>query len=228
MSTASTFRENAGGTATTAGTLHTPTWALHPLSQHTASTLWDSASTPLALHHAHGNCMGQCNHCRITASTFMGTAFSVKTYCMHLVGQCIHCLGTAFTFVGAASPVTTYCIYLLSHFSHYIVNASKFRVNAEGGATTAGTLHPAEVALHAHCISAGSLHPPSWALHPPSEHTAPTLWDTAFTVSALQSTLRQTARGTDTIAGSLHPPSRALHSPSKHTASTWWDTAHTA
>ena len=112
--------------------------------------------------------MGQCNHCRITASTFMGTAFSVNSHYIPLVGQCIHCLGTAFTFVITASSFTTYCIHLLSHSSHCMVTASTFRDNAGGTAATAVTLNPADVALHAHCylyrVTANS----AWALQPHS------------------------------------------------------------
>ena len=72
--------------------------------------------------HIQGNCSGHCNHCRFTASTFMGTASSYTTYCKHPVGHCIHCMGTA----------------------------STFRDNAGLTATTAVTLHPDEVALQGH------------------------------------------------------------------------------
>ena len=71
-----------------------------------------------------GLCRRHCNHCSNTASTFLGTASSITTYCMHLLRNCIQCLGTA----------------------------STFSDNAVGTATTAGTLHTAEVALQVHCI----------------------------------------------------------------------------
>ena len=183
LDTASKFRDNAGalqplqghcilmkwhcrGSATTAGSLHHPSWAVNPASQHTASTLchtadtawalhphseaWQGALQPLQLHciqlkwhsrrtaitedslhplHGHcinipGECHWHCRHCRNTASTFMGTASSITTYCMHLVGHCLQCLGTA----------------------------STFSDNAVRTSTTTGILHTVEVTLQAHCI----------------------------------------------------------------------------
>ena len=100
MDTAFTFKDTEGGTATSAVTLH-PT------------------EVALQVH---------CNHCSLTASTFVGTASSVKTYCIHFVGHSMHYLGTASKFpdnagghcthwqitapifMGTASSLTTYCI----------------------------------------------------------------------------------------------------------------------
>ena len=73
--------------------------------------------------HIQENCRGHCNQCRITASTFMSTASSIKTYCMHIVGHYIHSIGTA----------------------------SMFRDTVVVSANTAATLHPAEVTLQVHC-----------------------------------------------------------------------------
>ena len=95
LGTASTFPDNAGGTATTAATLH-------------------PAEVALPEH---------CHHCRIIAFSFIGTAYYNTPQCLHIVGHCIHCMSTA----------------------------STFQDNAGGIATTAVTLHPAEVALKAYC-----------------------------------------------------------------------------
>ena len=129
--------------------------------------------------------------------------------------------------------------------------ASKFRHNAGGIATTAGSLHP----VHEHCIhiqgsfggtaiTAGSVHPPSWALHSLSKQSASTWWDTASTSGeihihgkhrrALQPLqlhciqLKWHCTLTVIPAGSMHPPSWALHPPSQHASCTLWDTASTA
>ena len=74
--------------------------------------------------HIEGHSRVHCHRYRITAYTLIGTASSVTTYFMHLVGHCIQCLGTA----------------------------SMFSDKAAHTATTAGTLHTAEVALQVHCI----------------------------------------------------------------------------
>ena len=143
---------HAGATATTAGTQH-------------------PGELPLKVHS---------HHCRITASTFVGTACSVTAYYTHLVGHCIHCMSTA----------------------------STFQDNAGGTATTTGTLHP-----------------PSWAPHPPSQHTACNIWDTVSNAWALhphsgklQGTLQPLLAHCIQIRGLsilhhniLHPPCGTLH-----------------
>ena len=93
--TASTFRGTAGCNETTAGILHPDEEALQV----------------------------QCNDCRITEMSVMGTESCFTTYCIHLESHCRHCMGTA----------------------------STFRDMAGGSSTTAATLHPAEEALEAHC-----------------------------------------------------------------------------
>ena len=65
----------------------------------------------------------QCNECRITASSFMGTACYFTTYCIHLGSHCRGCM----------------------------VPASTFRDTAVGSATPSATLHPAAVAMKVHC-----------------------------------------------------------------------------
>ena len=161
-------------------------WTMHPLHEHCI--------------HIPGQCRGHCNYCRDTASTFMRTASSVITYCIHLVGHCIHCLATASTFPG----------------------------NAGGTATTAATLHPAEASLHLHChhykITAFTFMGTAYYNTPQCLHIVGHYIHCMFTAS----TFRDIAPCTSTTARSLNPPSFALHSPSQHTACTLWDTASNA
>ena len=55
--------------------------------------------------------------------------------------------------MGPAPSITTYCIQLVGHCTHCMTTASKFPDNVGGNASTAGTLHTAEVALQAQCIN---------------------------------------------------------------------------
>ena len=84
MGTASTFREIVGGTATTAGSPHPPSWALYPPS----NILHSPSETLHPLHdtsiHIPAQCRGPCNHCRDTASAIMHTASSITTYRINL------------------------------------------------------------------------------------------------------------------------------------------------
>ena len=154
MSTASTFQDNEGGFATTAGTLHPAEVAVKAF----------------------------CNHCRLIASMFIGTASLVATYCIHLVEHCIHCMSTAttfqdnagdtastaatlhstevallghchhcripaFPFIGTAYCNTPQCLRIVGNCIHSMSTASKFQDKAGSIATTAGTLHPADVEM---------------------------------------------------------------------------------
>ena len=111
-------------TAMTAGSLHHPSWALNPTSQHTPSTLshtadtawaqhpdsgtWQGALQPLQLH-----CMQLKRHCRCTEIT----EDSLHLLHRHFLnisgpcrGHCNHWRNIASPFMGTASSVTTYCI----------------------------------------------------------------------------------------------------------------------
>ena len=83
------------------------TYSMHIVGQcilcmGTESTLWDMAvhseTTAATLHPAEVALQAQGNHCRFTASTFVGTASSVTTYCMHHLQHCMHDIGSASTF----------------------------------------------------------------------------------------------------------------------------------
>ncbi|WP_207655152.1 hypothetical protein, partial [Clostridioides difficile] len=63
---------------------------------------------------------------------------------------CNDCRLTAFNFISTASSITSYSMLIVEHFIHCMGTASTFMEGAECTATTAGTLHPAEVALQAH------------------------------------------------------------------------------
>ena len=168
--------------------------------------------------------MGHCQHCRIMDSTFISTESSVTTYCIHLVGHCSHCIGTAYT----------------------------FRDSSGDTATTAGSLHPAEVALQAHCYqhrvtasSAWAWQPHSGKLQEPLYHcriTASTFMGTASSIrkscihlvgNCIQcrgtaSTFTEMTRGNANTAGSVYPPSWELHALSKRAAYTLWENASNA
>ena len=81
MRTAFSFRDRAWGSATTAGTL------LPADVEMQAHCNYGSSLHPLHWHciNIPGQCLWFCNHCGITASTFMGTASSVTTNDNHLV-----------------------------------------------------------------------------------------------------------------------------------------------
>ena len=175
IGTASTFQDNAGVIASNAETLHPAEVALK----------------------------AYCHHCRLTASTFLGTDSSVKTYCIQLVRHCRHCMGTAYTFRETVGGTATNAGSL--HPSSWALHPLSYHTACTlwDTASTAWALHPCSWTLHLavqplqqncilvkwHCrctaITAGSLYPPSWALPPPSDNTTSTLWDTLSTAWAL-------------------------------------------
>ena len=106
------------------------------------------------------------------------------------------------TVQGALQPLQRHCIQVKWHCNPCRITASTFM-------GTAATYWDMAVS---NATTAGSLHQPSWAQYPPSQHNA-------STASAMQAIFMETAWGNATSAGSLHPPSWALHSLSIHNAS---------
>ena len=136
-------------------------------------------------------------------------------------------------------------MHIMGHCIHCMTTASTFPDNAGGSASTAGTLHPPEVALKSYCNHCRLTASNSRALHPLSQHTAANFWYSASTAWALHPRsgtlqlalqphkqhgiqLKWHCRCSTITAGSLHPPSWALHPPSQHTACTFWDSASNA
>ena len=101
MGSASTFRETVGGTATTAGSPHPPSWALHPLTIHTVSTLGDTASTAGPLH-AH-------------ASTMPGALQPLQGHGIHLHAHCILHHKILHKPLGTLPPLHGPCIHIQGH-----------------------------------------------------------------------------------------------------------------
>ena len=103
-----------------------------------------------------------------TATTF-GTLNPQQGQCFQFQGNCrwhgSHCRNCASTLMGTTSSVTTYCIHLVGQCLHCMCTASTLPDSTGGTAAT--------------------MHPPSWALHPPSQHPAYSLWDSASTAWAL-------------------------------------------
>ena len=166
MITALTLPHIAGGTATTAATLHPTSWELRHLSYHTASSFWDFTSTAWALHpHSgtvqgalppmQGHCIhlhGHCILCHNILHPPCGTLHSLHGHCIHISRHCRrhcnHCSDTESNFIGTTSSVILYCNQLVGLCFHCMGTASKFMDNAGGTATIAGSLHP----VHEKCI----------------------------------------------------------------------------
>ena len=135
----------------TAGSLQPPSWALHPWSQYTTSTLWDSASTAWALHPHSG--------------TLQWALQPLQDHCIHRHGHCIFCHNilhqSCGTLQGTLQPQQVHSIQLNWHCRHTAVTTASLHPLQEqcihiqgqyrGYATTVETLLTTEVALQMHC-----------------------------------------------------------------------------
>ena len=223
------------------GTLHTA-GSLHQVHEHCI--------------HIQGNCRIHCNHCRISASTFMGTASSVIKDCIpfwHTASTACALHQNSGTILGALQTLQGQCIELKGLFRCTAITAVSLPPPSWALDPPSQHLDPPPVTHHPHhgalqharqprqrhCIelkwhcrcseiTCALLHPPSWTLHPVSQHTASTFWDSASSAWALHPHSGTPAVGTANTAGSLHPPSWAWHPTSQHASSTLWGTAYTA
>ena len=142
---------------TTAGSLHTPSWAVHPVSQHTASNLCDTAYTALALH----------PH----SQTMLAALQPLQGHCMQLQW---HCTCTTITEC-SLHPLNVHCIHIQGHCMRNAITSVSLH-------SQSWALHlPSQHAASTLCNPAAT----EWALHPPLQRTASALWDTASIAWAL-------------------------------------------